>query len=186
MKQEMTGWQWHQLDHMQIDCPSLQTDNHTSTSSLKFYRPDALHDAQPTVSNHWKTMIRTEVDITCVPGLSYIRPWCIYHQQIEVTAYLKKKVRKRKNFDKRPVKCICNVSKFTSFHSVLHNVTFLLWFDRHITRTEAAELPKSFTECVVFFQLISKLLILFKECFHWLCIAATSHRLLCCGHGSTR
>ena len=24
-----------------------QTDNHTNTSSLNFYRPDALHDAQP-------------------------------------------------------------------------------------------------------------------------------------------
>jgi len=22
------GWQWHQLDHMQIICTSLQTDNH--------------------------------------------------------------------------------------------------------------------------------------------------------------
>jgi len=27
----------------------LQTDNHASTSSLNFYRPDALPDAQPTV-----------------------------------------------------------------------------------------------------------------------------------------
>ena len=52
MKQEMMGWQWHQLDHVQIICTSLQTDNHASTSSLNFYRPDALHDAQPTVSNH--------------------------------------------------------------------------------------------------------------------------------------
>jgi len=26
------GWQWHQLDHMQIICTSLQTDNHASTS----------------------------------------------------------------------------------------------------------------------------------------------------------
>ena len=30
---------------------SLQTDNHTNTSSLNFYSPDALPDAQPTVSN---------------------------------------------------------------------------------------------------------------------------------------
>jgi len=29
----MTGWQWHQLDHMKIICTSLQTDNHSSTSS---------------------------------------------------------------------------------------------------------------------------------------------------------
>jgi len=33
MKQEMMGWQWHQLDHMQIIRISLQTDNHASTSS---------------------------------------------------------------------------------------------------------------------------------------------------------
>jgi len=41
------AWQWHQLDHMQTICPLLQTDNHTDTSSLNFYRPDALPDAQP-------------------------------------------------------------------------------------------------------------------------------------------
>jgi len=34
---------------MQINCTSLQTDNHASTSSLKFfYRRDALPDAEPT------------------------------------------------------------------------------------------------------------------------------------------
>jgi len=47
MKQEMTEWQWHQLDHMQIICTSLQTDNHASTSSLNFLQADALSDAQP-------------------------------------------------------------------------------------------------------------------------------------------
>jgi len=36
VKQEMIGWQWHQLDHMQIICTFLHTDNHTSTSSLNF------------------------------------------------------------------------------------------------------------------------------------------------------
>ena len=48
------GWQWHQLDHMQTICTSLQTDNHNNTSSLKFYRPDALPDVQPTVSKQWR------------------------------------------------------------------------------------------------------------------------------------
>ena len=43
------GWQWHQLDHMQTICTSLQTDNHTNTS-LNFCRPDALRDAQPRAS----------------------------------------------------------------------------------------------------------------------------------------
>jgi len=36
MKQETMGWQWHQLNHMQIICTSLQTDNHASTSALIF------------------------------------------------------------------------------------------------------------------------------------------------------
>jgi len=36
------GWQWHQLDHIQIICTSLQTDSHANTSPLSFYRPDAL------------------------------------------------------------------------------------------------------------------------------------------------
>jgi len=36
IKQETMGWQRHQLDHMQIICTSLQTHNHTSTSSLNF------------------------------------------------------------------------------------------------------------------------------------------------------
>jgi len=34
MKQQTMGLQWHQLDHMQIICTSLQTDNCASTSSL--------------------------------------------------------------------------------------------------------------------------------------------------------
>jgi len=33
---EVLGWQWHQLDHMQTICTSLQTDYHTNTSSLNF------------------------------------------------------------------------------------------------------------------------------------------------------
>jgi len=32
--------------------PTLQTDNHTNTSSLVFYRPDVLPDAQPTMLKH--------------------------------------------------------------------------------------------------------------------------------------
>ena len=47
-------WQWHQLGHrgpMQV-YTSLQTDNHTNTSPLSFYGPDALPAAQPTASKH--------------------------------------------------------------------------------------------------------------------------------------
>ena len=50
------GMQWHQLDHMQTICTSLQTDSYTNTSSLNFYRPDALPDAKPTESKHWRHM----------------------------------------------------------------------------------------------------------------------------------
>ena len=31
-----SGWQWHQLGHMQV-CTSLQTDNHASTPPLSFF-----------------------------------------------------------------------------------------------------------------------------------------------------
>jgi len=54
MKQKMMWWQWHKLNRMQIICTSLKTDDHASTSSLNFYRPDAFSDAQPTVSKHWR------------------------------------------------------------------------------------------------------------------------------------
>jgi len=47
MKQEMMGWQWHQLDHIQIICISLQTDNDTSISSVNFYRPDNVQPSVP-------------------------------------------------------------------------------------------------------------------------------------------
>jgi len=52
LEQEMMRWQWHQLDHVQIICTSLQTDNHASTSPFSFYRPDALPTAKPTASKH--------------------------------------------------------------------------------------------------------------------------------------
>jgi len=55
MKQEMMGWQWHQLDHMQIICTSMQTDRQPALASTpsqkledfvgaKFYCPQALAD----------------------------------------------------------------------------------------------------------------------------------------------
>jgi len=59
VKQEMMGWQWYQLGHMQIICSLLQTDNHASTSFVNFYRPDALPDAQLTVqSTEGKLLVR--------------------------------------------------------------------------------------------------------------------------------
>jgi len=42
MQQEMMGWQWHQLGHMQIICTLLQTDNHTSISSLNLLQAEYM------------------------------------------------------------------------------------------------------------------------------------------------
>jgi len=41
------GMHWHQLDHMQTICTSLQTDNYTNTTITYTARPDAK-----TVSSH--------------------------------------------------------------------------------------------------------------------------------------
>jgi len=48
----MMGWQWHQLDLIQIICTSLQTNNHISISSLNlctgqmlFLRPNCVRAA---------------------------------------------------------------------------------------------------------------------------------------------
>ena len=40
LEQEMMWWQWHQLDHMQIICTLLQTDNHSSNSPLSFLQAE--------------------------------------------------------------------------------------------------------------------------------------------------
>jgi len=37
LEQKMMGRQWRRLDHVQIICTSLQTDNHASTSLLRKY-----------------------------------------------------------------------------------------------------------------------------------------------------
>jgi len=66
MEQKMMGWQigngisW-------TSCKSFAPrfrDNHVITSSLNFYRPDALLDAQPTVSNHWSKWQNTYTTFT--------------------------------------------------------------------------------------------------------------------------
>jgi len=67
------GWQWHQLDHMQTICTSLQTDNHINTSSINFYRPDALltpneqcqsTQGKMTSCKNWKNTILKQKFIT--------------------------------------------------------------------------------------------------------------------------
>jgi len=62
-------WQWHQLDHMQIIFAPRCRYMTTPAPHQSIYRPDALHDALPTVSKHW-----TE-DMSCYTELS-IHLWC--------------------------------------------------------------------------------------------------------------
>jgi len=50
---DVSGTSW---TTMQTICTSLQIDNHTNTSSLNFYRLNALSDAQPMVSKHWRQL----------------------------------------------------------------------------------------------------------------------------------
>ena len=90
MKQDMMGWQWHQLDHVQIICTSLQTDNHVSTSPLIFYRPDALPVAQPTASKHWRQLL---VCMICV--------WLLY-KDLAVSSFISLAVDSRINFLTHP------------------------------------------------------------------------------------
>ena len=77
-------WQWQQLGHMQV-CTSLQTDNHINTSSLNVYRPDALPDAQPTVSKHCRIRAMAEYAVwtTQTVACEVARPltprWTIQH-----------------------------------------------------------------------------------------------------------
>jgi len=53
INEEMIGWHWYQLDHMQIVFTSLLADH--IIIIFKFYRLDTLTDAQTTVSKHYIT-----------------------------------------------------------------------------------------------------------------------------------
>ena len=68
-------WQWHQLDHMQIICTSLQKDNHAVTSSLSFYRPDALSATQPTASKQKKPQTDGAKNRTFHSSLRAVKMW---------------------------------------------------------------------------------------------------------------
>jgi len=48
---------WITMDHIQAVCISLQIDNHVSTLSLKFYRPDVLPCTQSEVSEQCVQLI---------------------------------------------------------------------------------------------------------------------------------
>jgi len=51
------GWQWHQLNHMQTICTSLQSDNYTNTPSPIFTGRMLFKTPKSTVSKHTHTHI---------------------------------------------------------------------------------------------------------------------------------
>jgi len=57
-KQEMIGWQWHHLDHMQVICISLQTDNHSSTSSLSSVKAETSSWRLTNNVRHWWQILK--------------------------------------------------------------------------------------------------------------------------------
>ena len=88
------GRQWHQLDHMQTICTSLQTDNHTNTSSLNFYGPDALYDTEPTVSkhrslsiSHWSIFTSHVLSLLCEMLCNGNTAYCTRWQKIIITIW---------------------------------------------------------------------------------------------------
>jgi len=68
------GCQWYQLDHMQIICTSLQTDDHTSISLLNFLLAGCSSACQTnSVKNthahtHAHTQTHTHMTILCLCG----------------------------------------------------------------------------------------------------------------------
>jgi len=80
----MMGWQWHQLDHMQIICTSLQTNNHASTSQ---FLQAGCPSCRPTNSvkalkvniqlNKWPSnKSKAKIRHLCVAALGAIRSHC--------------------------------------------------------------------------------------------------------------
>jgi len=70
--------QWHQLDRMRTICTSLQTDNHTNTSSLNFlqagcssWRPTSI---LRTVSKHWRPVLTSALYKSLTYLLTVDRP----------------------------------------------------------------------------------------------------------------
>jgi len=80
-----SGWQWHQLGHMQA-CTSLQTDNHASTPLLSFFTgrmpflpPNQQRQSTEriSVSNYCKIISKKIVDLWRI----FFFPSCMHHIQ---------------------------------------------------------------------------------------------------------
>jgi len=91
-KEEMTGWLWYQLNHMQIICillPLLQTDNHTSTSSLNFCWLGTINSVKALKATYCLLLTTTTTTTTVLRPLDSV--W-----DYPVSRYQKGKTRKVK------------------------------------------------------------------------------------------
>jgi len=103
------GMQWHQLGHIQtICCISL----HTNTSSLNFYRPDALPDAEPTVSKHWRQILSS---CWCIIVMIWLYWWCYCYVGSGIKSNV---VGQKVEFRKR----------FTGYFGEWHEAVEWIWF----------------------------------------------------------
>jgi len=91
-------WQWHQLDYIQIICTLHQTDNHSRTSPLRFYRADALPVAQPTVSKHNK---ENDEDATLLVQLGSCKVLTSRHMSISKGSFSRPQLFKMMTFKMR-------------------------------------------------------------------------------------
>jgi len=96
MKQETIGWQWHQLDHVQIICTLLHTDNHVSTWSLKFlqarcssWHPNSVKALKVIIPFHTTINVKLAQHIWCKTCIKYWQQsvYTIPHITIEYNYY---------------------------------------------------------------------------------------------------
>jgi len=82
----MMRWQLHQLDHMQIICTLLETDNHASTSSLNFLQAGCSSDAQQQCQStegtvYYTLCLKKTSDIWFAITLTYVNHFDIFWQK---------------------------------------------------------------------------------------------------------
>ena len=139
--------QWYQLDHMQTICTSFQTENHTNTSSLNFYRPDALQDTHPTVSKYCRQTL-TAVNNKQWHYITYLNQ-CSNEFVCTLNIYFhhfqtNRKILTRKNATELKACQQCFFMQNTSIsqcmsvqavHVVYNDVTWLMYLSSHMWDT---------------------------------------------------
>jgi len=73
VKQEIVGRQWHQLDHVQIICTLLQTNNHASTLLFNFtgWMLFLMPNQMSKHRRHWKSLEEFQVTVMVDYNNSY-------------------------------------------------------------------------------------------------------------------